>query len=352
MDSHVNGREEQQDMATVVTNVALSTLLSKPDEETNLSDLLMKPSFLRKNYESIFLGVYDGHGGSSVSSELKNKFYSVFSEEIRKCGIVSEDIFREAFVNTHERLNEGFSQPMEGSTAVSCLVSRSNETGSIFCANAGDSLAIVIKEGGEIRLLSEDHQPRSTISPNNGEVSRVRDAGGVIYRKRVQGILAVTRAFGDKSLSPLVISTPYVDSIHFKRSGGGDGAGGASGSGSDGDGGAGDGDTGTGGGDGGASDDAGAGDGAGRSTGDDFGGSDCGSGGDCCGGGGNCDGSDREGGWKWLILASDGLFGALSFTEISQISKIFDNPQALAEKLVQESMKKNKDNITVLIVEL
>lgn len=56
--------------------------------------------------------------------------------------------------------------------------------------------------------LSVDHKPNS-----REERSRIEDAGGVVIWAgtwRVGGVLAVSRAFGDRPLKRYVIPTPYV----------------------------------------------------------------------------------------------------------------------------------------------
>jgi serine/threonine protein phosphatase PrpC len=61
----------------------------------------------------------------------------------------------------------------------------------VICVNAGDSRA-VIGTGASTVPLSEDHKPQDDI-----ERMRIEKAGGTIQWKRVDGDLAVSRAFGD-----------------------------------------------------------------------------------------------------------------------------------------------------------
>lgn len=62
----------------------------------------------------------------------------------------------------------------------------------LYCANAGDSRAILVLKSGKIIELSHDHKP-----DNDGEMKRVKAAGGFVEDGRVQGIIAVSRAIGD-----------------------------------------------------------------------------------------------------------------------------------------------------------
>ena len=61
----------------------------------------------------------------------------------------------------------------------------------IFCANAGDSRG-VLNCGGEAIGLSEDHKP-----DNPEEIKRINKAGHTVEDARVDGNLALSRAFGD-----------------------------------------------------------------------------------------------------------------------------------------------------------
>jgi serine/threonine protein phosphatase PrpC len=61
----------------------------------------------------------------------------------------------------------------------------------IFCANAGDSRA-VLSRGGKALPLSYDHKP-----DDDSEERRIRAAGGYVAGGRVEGDLAVSRGLGD-----------------------------------------------------------------------------------------------------------------------------------------------------------
>ena len=61
----------------------------------------------------------------------------------------------------------------------------------IYCANAGDSRG-VLNCGGTAVGLSEDHKPM-----NPGESKRIRAAKHFVEDDRVDGNLALSRAFGD-----------------------------------------------------------------------------------------------------------------------------------------------------------
>ena len=61
----------------------------------------------------------------------------------------------------------------------------------IYTVNAGDSRAVLAREYG-LQALSEDHKPDNTI-----EVKRIEKANHYVEDSRVDGNLALSRAFGD-----------------------------------------------------------------------------------------------------------------------------------------------------------
>jgi serine/threonine protein phosphatase PrpC len=58
--------------------------------------------------------------------------------------------------------------------------------------------------------LSRDHHIDDPL-----EVARIAAAGGFVHKKRVCGLLAVTRSLGDQIVKPLVIAHPHVQEIEI-----------------------------------------------------------------------------------------------------------------------------------------
>ena len=78
----------------------------------------------------------------------------------------------------------------------------------MFVANTGDSRGILVSRDGRIVEMSHDHKPNS-----DSERSRiVSDGGRVVFfgTWRVEGILAVSRSFGDRLLKQWIIPDPEV----------------------------------------------------------------------------------------------------------------------------------------------
>ena len=71
----------------------------------------------------------------------------------------------------------------------SCVILITENT--IYCANAGDSRGVLCNDKKAF-ALSEDHKP-----DNQTEKQRIDAAGHMVEDSRVDGNLALSRAFGD-----------------------------------------------------------------------------------------------------------------------------------------------------------
>ena len=138
------------------------------------------------------VAVFDGHGGSSVSRfgarELVPRLTAALAA--RDDG-ESAAALRAVFVDLDEALRgEGAQQgsyDQMGSTAVVVLV----EAERLVCGWLGDSRAVLGRGGGAV-ALSFDHKPAG-----EAERARIMAAEGHVFRGRVNGMLAVSRALGD-----------------------------------------------------------------------------------------------------------------------------------------------------------
>ncbi|KAI3736691.1 hypothetical protein L2E82_26658 [Cichorium intybus] len=161
-----------------------------------------------------FFGVFDGHGGSRTAEYLKNNLFKNLSGhpgfmKDTKTAIV------EAFRRTDaDYLNgENPQQRDAGSTASTAVMLGDR----ILVANVGDSRVVACRAGSAIPL-SIDHKP-----DRSDERERIEQAGGFIIWAgtwRVGGVLAVSRAFGDKLLKPYVSAEPeiqeeLIDGVEF-----------------------------------------------------------------------------------------------------------------------------------------
>ncbi|KAL3667906.1 hypothetical protein V7S43_006784 [Phytophthora oleae] len=163
----------------------------------------------RVGEDTQFFGVYDGHGGARASSLLALLFpvYILAAPEYKSdlaaaCHSASMAINEEILKREKDGHCEG------GATAVTLLI-RGNK---FVLSNTGDCRAIMVAKRdkvAQVTQLTTDHK-----ASNEQEKQRIEENGGmVLYVKgvaRVNGRLAVARAFGDAELSQLVIADPEV----------------------------------------------------------------------------------------------------------------------------------------------
>jgi len=147
--------------------------------------------------------VFDGHGGhlaSEYTAEylhkliLKHKFAEQPVPSL-KSGFKQLD---HGWLRLAERNNLD-----DGSTVISVLIIDKT----LFVANVGDSRA-VLSVGGKALALSCDHKPN-----RDDEKKRIEKLGGRIVffgTWRVEGVLAVTRAIGDRRLKAFVSAVPEI----------------------------------------------------------------------------------------------------------------------------------------------
>ncbi|XP_020223895.1 probable protein phosphatase 2C 58 [Cajanus cajan] len=169
-----------------------------------MEDYLVSEFKQEKDRELGLFAIFDGHLGHDVASYLQNhllqnilKQHDFWSE--------TESAVKRAYLETDENILE---QALElgrgGSTAVTAILIDGHK---LVVANVGDSRAVIC-ENGKARQLSIDHEPskeKKSIERRGGFVSKI--PGDV---PRVDGQLAVARAFGDRSLKMHLSSEPDV----------------------------------------------------------------------------------------------------------------------------------------------
>jgi protein phosphatase 1L len=149
-------------------------------------------------------GVFDGHGGSRAAEFVKQ---NLFDNLLKHPKFLSDT--KTAIVETYKQTDQEYlkaenSQHRDAGSTASTAVLVGDR---LLVANVGDSRA-VISRGGTAVALSNDHKPNRT-----DERQRIEDAGGVVMWSgtwRVGGVLAVSRAFGDRLLKRYVVAEPEI----------------------------------------------------------------------------------------------------------------------------------------------
>lgn len=152
--------------------------------------------------KSGYFAIYDGHGGREAVDYIERNLHKQLARQL-KTGAQPAAALEAAFLETDAAMQATRQYQDSGSTVASALirpsVSRAGQR-DLFVANVGDARAVVaVGASGAAPLqavrLSRDHTPNDP-----SEADRVRRAGGAVFRGRVDGQLAVSRAIGDHSL--------------------------------------------------------------------------------------------------------------------------------------------------------
>lgn len=151
-----------------------------------------------------FFGIYDGHGGRNVAEYLRLHLHNTVERELRDKGDRSvEECLRAAFLTADVECRDTGEQA-SGSTAAVVVVRRQAAKRYAYAANVGDARAVLCHAGVAVRL-TRDHK-----ATDAAERARVEAQGGFVIRKRVMGVLAVARSFGDFVLKKFVPADPYT----------------------------------------------------------------------------------------------------------------------------------------------
>ena len=150
-----------------------------------------------KNLRFSVFAVFDGHGGKYCSLYLKQNFITELKKALTSSNFSAKEHFytylQALLTKFFKKLDKSFHNSSyecslrQGSTAVVVLVIGDR----IICANVGDSRAILSRKGCCI-ALSQDHTPDKKF-----EKERIEKAGGKVELDRINGNLAISRAFGD-----------------------------------------------------------------------------------------------------------------------------------------------------------
>ncbi|CBJ30304.1 conserved unknown protein [Ectocarpus siliculosus] len=160
-----------------------------------------------------FFGMFDGHAGGRCSKALTHILGQTVSRE-PDFSLELQSAVHKGFLRANaEFLRKLLSSSLdrEGSTAVTAFVRGRR----LVVGNVGDSRAVLCSDGRALPM-SSDHKPNKP-----EERRRIQALGGrVVYSfgvPRVNGILAVSRAFGDRNMKGAVNAEPDVRERSLER---------------------------------------------------------------------------------------------------------------------------------------
>lgn len=199
-------------MGSMLAKPVLATVLERRSARGGFCVGLAEMNGWRKNMEDAhvihmkpewgFFGVFDGHGGDQCSAYVAKEFI----QQLQEGGCPEDDdVLRQQIF----RIDDNFlkSGKPSGSTGAMCIVHKPREAGGkvqLRVANVGDSRVLlgrrdgsIVDGGGTDQGLTNDHKPNYP-----SERNRIERCGGFVQIAmggvaRVNGDLAVSRAFGD-----------------------------------------------------------------------------------------------------------------------------------------------------------
>ncbi|KAL6320768.1 hypothetical protein AAG906_008768 [Vitis piasezkii] len=149
-------------------------------------------------------GIFDGHGGSRAAEFLKEHLFENLMkhpEFMTNTKLAISETYQQTDMNFLDAERDTYRD--DGSTASTAVLVGNH----LYVANVGDSRAVISKAGKAIPL-SEDHKPN-----RSDERKRIENAGGVVMWAgtwRVGGVLAMSRAFGNRMLKQYVVAEPEI----------------------------------------------------------------------------------------------------------------------------------------------
>ncbi|KAF7830679.1 putative protein phosphatase 2C 76 [Senna tora] len=149
-------------------------------------------------------GIFDGHGGSRAAEYLKEHLFDNLMKHpafLTDTKLAISETYRQTDADFLDSERDTFRD--DGSTASTAVLVDNH----LYVANVGDSRTIISKAGKAI-ALSEDHKPN-----RSDERKRIENAGGVVMWAgtwRVGGVLAMSRAFGNRMLKQFVVAEPEI----------------------------------------------------------------------------------------------------------------------------------------------
>ena len=159
--------------------------------------------YVNSNFNSHLISLFDGHGGSCVSSYLQTNIIKVFKSKLIKYNTTARALFN-TFLSLDKQLKQLNIVNM-GSTGTCVYITKENNVNIIYCANIGDTRCVLISPTN-IERISSEHR-----ASEKKEKQRIENSGGVVINGRVNGRLMLSRAFGDFELKTFgVKAEPHV----------------------------------------------------------------------------------------------------------------------------------------------
>ncbi|KAK6941920.1 PPM-type phosphatase-like domain [Dillenia turbinata] len=175
------------------------------------NEVMEDQSQVETGRDSIFVGVYDGHGGPEASRFICDHLFQHLMRLARDNGTISEDVLRSAFSTTED----GFLTLVRRTCAIkptiaaigSCCLVGVIWKGTLYVAHVGDSRAVLGTVGRSNNIIAEqltrDHNASMEEVRQELRASHPDDSHIVVLKQgiwRIKGIIQVSRSIGDAYL--------------------------------------------------------------------------------------------------------------------------------------------------------
>ena len=158
------------------------------------------------------LGIYDGHGGTEVSSFLEKSIPKIYLDK-KNTFPFSKNFHIKVFEELQKKILQNKAGFYSGSTCILAIFYKKNNNLYMNVLNLGDCRLVILYKENKFNCLTIDHKPDEI-----NEKQRIIKMGGSIQKDdegtyRV-GDLAVSRAFGDGDNAPYISQEP---DIYYKK---------------------------------------------------------------------------------------------------------------------------------------
>ena len=162
-------------------------------------DEILIHSFLSSSPETHLYCVFDGHAGGRCSKFLSNFYHEILMQDPLFCNNLPFAVKRSFLTANEQFLKQAERMRLhDGSCGLACVL----REGKLVIGNVGDCRAVMINRGTAIQLTN-DHKPADP-----DEKKRIGALGGQVIHcmgiARVNGVLAVSRAFGNRALKQVI----------------------------------------------------------------------------------------------------------------------------------------------------
>ncbi|KAG8639233.1 hypothetical protein MANES_14G124300v8 [Manihot esculenta] len=204
-DEHSTEDENDEEAVASSRNTSHGYHLVRGKMDHGMEDYLVAENRKINGHHLGLYAIFDGHSGRDVAKYLQSHLFD---------NILSQSEFwknpkralKKAYKITDDEILDNIDGSRGGSTAVTAILIDHKR---LIVANVGDSRAVLCRNG-VVRALSVDHEPekeKEMVERKGGYVSQM--PGNV---PRVDGQLAMTRAFGDGRLKEHITCEPDLTS--------------------------------------------------------------------------------------------------------------------------------------------